>query len=112
MPLSQFTVEKIGSLIGFPYTYFDEQGGPPEGASDGEVMMSGEAHVVEAANGKPPLLIFTGLVPGHQYQGNNNSRSILVLNLRTMRPTRNSFRKTSIPEHLVSALRHEYYDLG
>ena len=86
------TIQKIGYLIGMPYVNFNGCSTIPEDASDGDITTSGEAKIIETEN-RPPLLIFTGVCPGILYniKGKNNTKSIYVLNLFTLKPTKNSY---------------------
>ncbi len=58
----------------------------------------------------PPLLIITGMVSGHQYEidGRKNlTNSIYVLNLNTLKPTKNSYRQIQLPLELQNVISCE-----
>ena len=108
------TVQKIGHLLGFPYTKFNGRCDLPNDPSDGIVCMSGSAELVNTNKNMPPLLIFTGLVSGFQYNigdnglnKTNKSHSVYVLNLKTLKPTKNSFRQTELPPELKTIITME-----
>lgn len=107
MPLTQTTVERIGNIVGLFYTEFNGVGTLSENASDGEFCFSGRAHLSEVHGYK--LLIFTGNVSGHIYslKGTNKTNSIYVLNLNTLKPTKNSYRQDQIPTELKNQIRIE-----
>jgi len=91
--LTYDTVQKIGGEIGIPYTEFNGRNDLPDDSSDGTQTMSGRAKLIESNNGRPPMLIFTGLVSGflHQMYGANDTRSFYILNLNTIKPTQKSY---------------------
>ena len=105
------TIQQIGELIGMPYTVFNERG-IPDDVSDGDSMVSGHAKFVES-NGKiPPLLIFTGLIPGHVWEdrpglGHNETKSLYVINLKTLKPTKKSYIQIELPSELKISIRSE-----
>lgn len=105
--LTHETVEKIGYLIGMPYTNYNDKTNIPDDVSDGEFCMSGKATLVNGIDSIPPLLIFTGLVSSFQYGNNNKTNSIYVLNLNTLKPTKKSYRQTEIPVELQKIIRNE-----
>lgn len=107
MPLTQTTVERIGNIVGLIHTKFNGVVTLSENASDGEVCFSGRAHLSEVHGYK--LLIFTGNVSGHAYssRGTNNTNSIYVLNLNTLKPTKKSYRQDQIPTELKNQIRIE-----
>ena len=118
MPLSHASVSEVGNLLGFYYTQFDGQCLMPEDASDGVMTMSGKARLkLDGYGSRPPMLIFTGLVPGFHYNiphddcksKDNHTKSVYVLNLNTMKPTKNSWRQLQIPEELAMRLRTEFH---
>jgi hypothetical protein len=107
--LTHNTVQQIGYLIGMPYTEFNGQSTIPKDVSDGEFIMSGRAKFIKNDGDIPPMLIFTGLVSTHQYniQGNNNTRSICVFNLKTLKTTKKSYRQIELPEKLKILIKSE-----
>jgi hypothetical protein len=112
MPLTHATVERIGHIVGLCNTEYNGVTSlNPETASDGEYCFSGSARIFNKP-GYPPLLVFTGLVPGHAYvaggSGHNTTNSVYVLNLNTLRPTRNSFKQVELPHELKSIIRTEF----
>ena len=111
--LTHNTVQQIGYLIGMPYTEFNGQSTIPKDVSDGEFIMSGRAKFIESDGDIPPMLIFTGLVSSHQYdiKGNNNTHSIYVLNLKTLKPTKKSYKQIEIPEQLKQLIKSDLIDL-
>lgn len=119
MPLSHSSVDSVGKLLGFVFTVFDGQGAPPEDSSDGSIVMSGKAEL-KLSGHMPPLLIFKGLVPSHHYDiyhkdcktKKNDTNSVYVLNLNTMKPTQNSWRQLQLPKELITILRAQFNDTG
>lgn len=107
--LTYDTVQKIGWEIGIPYTEFNGRCDIPDDSSDGTQIMSGRATLIESNNGRPPMLIFTGLVPGILYQmyGENKTKSFYVLNLTTIKPTRNSYLQQELSIALKELLKAE-----
>lgn len=107
--LTHNTVQQIGYLLGMPYTEFNGQSTIPKDVSDGEFIMSGRAKFIESDGDIPPMLIFTGLVSSHHYdiKGNNNTHSIYVLNLKTLKPTKKSYRQIELPEQLKQIIKSE-----
>lgn len=104
--LTNGTVEKIGHLLGMPCTRFNNSG-LPEDPSDGVISMSGEATYKESIGNRPPMLIFTGLCPGFLYERHNKTNSIYVLNLKTLKPTKNSYKQVQLPPELDHLVRSE-----
>ena len=108
--LTYETVQKIGGLVGMHYVEFNGRCDIPDDASDGAVCMSGSANFIKS-NGKiPPLLIFTGNVSGHLYSfgnGENKTNSIYVINLKTLKPTKNSYRQIELPSELKKLITNE-----
>lgn len=98
------TVQKIGYLLGMEYTKFNDRCDIPDDASDGRTLCSGIAKIYEGNINKPPLIIFTGMVSGHHYNigdtQKNLTSSVYVLNLKTLKPTKNSFRQILLPSKL------------
>ena len=108
--LTHNTVQKIGGLIGMPYTEFNGRFDIPDDASDGVYCMSGHAKFVESNGTMPPMLIFTGLVSGFQYAcgiGLNKTNSVYVVNLKTLKPTKNSYRQIELPSELKNLITSE-----
>ena len=107
--LTYNTVQQIGYLLGMPYTNFNGQSTIPSDASDGEFVMSGCATFIESNEKIPSMLIFTGLVSSHQYDthGKNNTNSIYVLNLKTLKPTKKSYRQIELPNELKDLIKNE-----
>tara|TARA_B100001094_G_C17916508_1_gene663809 strand:- start:179 stop:622 length:444 start_codon:yes stop_codon:yes gene_type:complete len=109
MPLTHPTVHKIGCLVGLINTEYNGVSClDQDTASDGEICLSGQARLLERP-GYPKLLVFTGLVSGHAYSlcGDNNTNSIYVLNLDTLKPTQKSYRQIEIPDDLKDQIRTE-----
>ena len=114
MPLTNETVSLVGSHLGFSYTIYNKKG-VPNNPSDGEVCMAAYADVYYFKD-RPPTLVFTGVVPGHMWCWDfpdcrtkvNDTKSIYVLNLNTMKPTKKSWRQLQLPEAIVNKLRSEY----
>lgn len=102
------TIQKIGCLIGIPYVNFNGCYNIPDDASDGVILTSGEAKIIETEN-RPPLLIFTGMCPGVLYniKGENNTKSIYVLNLFTLKPTKKSYLQIELPIELKNLIKSE-----
>ncbi len=108
--LTYETVEKIGALVGMQYVEFNGRCDIPDDASDGIVCMSGSAKFIKSNGNMPPLLIFTGNVPGHLYNfgnGENKTNSIYVINLKTLKPTKNSYRQTELPSKIKNLIINE-----
>lgn len=101
--ISYDTVQKIGHLIGMPYTTFNGRSDIPE--DSGTVMISGECNYYKSEGGRPPLLIFTNLIPW-TYSG-NTTNSVYVLNLITLKPTKNSYKQIQLPASLKTLIRNE-----
>jgi len=103
------TVQKIGWEIGIPYTEFNGRNDLPDDSSDGTQTTSGRAKLTESNNGRPPMLIFTGLVPGilHQMHGENDTRSFYVLNLDTIKPTQKSYFQQELSIDLKKIIKAE-----
>lgn len=105
--LTYETVQKIGNLVGMIYTEFNGRCDMPDDPSDGTITLSGCAKYHES-NGKfPPMLIFTGLLSGHSYGSENKTNSVYVLNLKTLKPTKNSYKKTELPTELKKLITSE-----
>ena len=98
------TVQKIGNMLGMPYVKFNDRFDMPEDASDGIISISGCAKYIESKNNMPPLLIFTGLIPGYLYDSENNTKSIYVINIKTLKPTKNSYRQDKLTEEIKNAI--------
>ena len=107
--LSYDTVQQIGGLLCMSYTVFNGRSEYSDGESDGETTTAGCARFVESNGTMPPLLIFTSLVTGFLYAdyGTNNTKSIYVLNLKTLKPTKNSYRQIELPSKLKNLIRNE-----
>ena len=108
--LTYDTIQKIGSLLGMEYINYDGKCNIPNDASDGTICMSGNAKIIKSDSSKPPLLIITGIVSGHQYEieGRKNlTNSIYVLNLNTLKPTKNSYRQIQLPLELQNIIQCE-----
>jgi hypothetical protein len=105
------TIQKIGSLLGMEYIKFNDKCNIPDDASDGSIVLSGVAKYFEGTKNRPPLLIFTGIVSGHHYNiggtKNNLTKSIYVLNLNTLKPTKNSYRQILLSLELQNLVRKE-----
>lgn len=101
------TIQKIGNLLGMEYVNFDDKSNIPNDASDGTILTSGVAKIYGGSGKLPPLLVFTGLVPGILYGANNLTKSIYVLNLNTLKPTKNSHVKTILPFELQQIILKE-----
>ena len=114
MPLTNETVSLVGSHLGFSFTLYNNKGAP-NNPSDGELCMAAYAKLY-CQKDRPPTLVFTGVVPGHMWCWDhsdrqtdvNNTGSIYVLNLNTMKPTKKSWRQLQLPENVVKKLRAEY----
>ena len=108
------TVQKIGWEIGIPYTEFNGRNDLPDDSSDGTQTTSGRAKLTESNNGRPPMLIFTGLVPGilHQMHGENDTRSFYVLNLDTIKPTQKSYFQQELSIDLKKIIKAEITPTG
>jgi hypothetical protein len=109
--LTYETIQKIGVLLGLSYTSFNGVCNT-DGFSDGDYAMSGMAKVVESVDGKPPLLIFTSGIAGHrQYniKGRNLTKSLYVLNLNTLQPTKNSYQQIKLPTELQKIIFNELH---
>lgn len=105
------TVQKIGYMLGMPYVKFNDRFDMPEDASDGIISISGCAKYIESKNNMPPLLIFTGLLSGHLYDSNNkkvnNTKSIYVINLKTLKPTKKSYRQDTLSEEIKKLILND-----
>jgi len=104
--ISYDTVQKIGNLIGMPYTNFNNDSTIPKDVSDGTIMISGECKYYKSENGRPPLLIFTDLIVSGRHTG-NTTNSVYVLNLNTLKPTKNSYKQIQLPTSLKILIRNE-----
>lgn len=104
--LSYETVQKIGNMIGFRYIIYNGRSGIPED-SDSDIILCCKVNFVEGFGSRPPLLIFTPSISGHCYQTNNKTKSIYVLNMRTLRPTTNSFKQIELPAELKKQILAE-----
>jgi hypothetical protein len=98
------TVQKIGHLIGMPYTTFNGRSDIPE--DSGTVMISGECNYYKSEGGRPPLLIFTDFIVSGRHTG-NTTNSVYVLNLITLKPTKNSYKQIQLPTSLKTLIRNE-----
>ena len=108
--LTYETVQKIGGLVGMQYTEFNGRCDMPDDASDGTICMSGRAKFIKSDGNMPSLLIFTGNVSGHLYafgHGDNKTNSVYVVNLKTLKPTKKSYRQTELPCKLKNLIRRE-----
>ncbi len=101
------TIEKIGNLLGMEYITFNDTSNIPNDASDGTILTAGIAKMYEGTEKIPPLLIFTGMIPGILYGKNNLTKSIYVLNLNTLKPTKNSYMRTILPLDLQKIILKE-----
>lgn len=82
----------------------------PDDTSDSIICISGRAEFIKSYGKMPPLLIFTGYVSGHLYSsgnGENKTNSIYVVNLKTLKPTKNSYRQTELPSELKKIITSE-----
>lgn len=95
------TVQKIGHLIGMPYTTFNGRSDIPE--DSGTVMISGECNYYKSEGGRP--LIFTNLIPWTH--NGNTTNSVYVLNLITLKPTKNSYKQIQLPITLKTLILNE-----
>ena len=109
--LTYETVQRIGALVGMQYVKFNGRCDIPDDTSDGIICMSGSAKFIESNGNIPPLLIFTGNVSGHLYNfgnsKNNKTKSIYVINLRTLKPTQNSYQQTELPSEIKKLITNE-----
>ena len=108
--LTYETVQEIGALVGMQYVEFNGRCDIPDNASDSTFCYSGSAKFYKSRGNMPPLLIFTGNVSGHLYSignGKNKTNSIYVINLKTLKPTKNSYRQTELPSKIKNLITNE-----
>jgi len=108
--LTYETVQKIGGLVGMQYIEFNGRCDMPDDPSDDEVCMSGSAKFIKSNGNMPPLLIFTGNVSGHLYtfgNGLNKTNSVYVVNLKTLKPTKKSYRQREVPFEIKNLITSE-----
>jgi hypothetical protein len=93
-----------------PYIDFNGRFDIPDDASDGVTSISGRARFVKSNGNIPPLLIFTGLVSGVLYNsgnGLNKTKSICVINLKTLKSTKNSYLQIELSSELKNIIISE-----
>ena len=113
MLLTYDTVKQIGYVIGMEYIRFNDNLDMPDDERDGALVCSANAEFVEGYGNIPPLLIFTGLVRGlNMYDDmNNKTRSIYVINLKTLTPTKNSYLQTKLPSKIKELIANEINEI-
>ena len=108
--LSHEIVEEIGNKIGLIYTNYNGSSNIPDDASDGVgFCLSGEAFLSHSSGNKPSLLIFEPFSFPH-FEDNkkiNKTKSIYVLNLNTLKPTKNSYKQTELSDELRGKIEQE-----
>tara|TARA_R110002072_G_C7617924_1_gene505654 strand:- start:114 stop:452 length:339 start_codon:yes stop_codon:yes gene_type:complete len=111
--LTYDTVVKIGNLVGLMYVDFNGRSDIPDDPSDGIIFISGKAYFRKAFLNMPPLLVFT--VPSfsglHSSFGHNDTDSIYVINLKTLKPTKNSYRQIELPSKIKNLITSELNSL-
>ena len=107
--LSHEIVEEIGNKIGFIYTNYNGSSNIPDDVSDGVGLLSGKAFLSHSSGNKPSLLIFEPSVfqPFENNKKINKTRSIYVLNLNTLKPTKNSYKQTELSDKLREKIEKE-----
>ena len=107
--LSHEIVEEIGNKIGFIYTNYNGYSNIPDDVSDGESFYSGSAFLSDSTGSRPHLLIFKPFLFSYFENKNkiNKTRSIYVLNLNTLKPTKTSYKQTELSEKLKNKIKNE-----